>query len=558
MSTSLIETMMVSVIFGLSCYFAILVIKKDCRSLRNVSFGIMSIAIGLWILSAYLSEFFPKSQPLLSTHLSRVAMWAAITFVSSLGIFIYSYYKSNKKWPLWTLSALYLLLSILIFKSPNIISGISVKSYSFDIIYGSLFYTFLIPYALAVILFVIYFFATGYRKLPNQSREQLKNFFIGLSMFISISIIFSLIIPLIIDSDRYYRVSNYSSIFLIGFTAYSISKSKFFDLNTIFSEIISVTVLILLAIRFITSHGKEDYIINGLITVISCGAVYSLMKHISNEAKHKNIIEKNNKKLEQDKHDLMDLDRMKDEFLQMATHELNTPITVIQGKLSMAIEEDMCHLDEEQKGFLKPVLNDTTRLSNLSKDILNTARIDQNRLKINAIDTDLDNLITQIASGFEITAKEHGNSVAYVPVTRPLPKITLDQSKISEVLQNLLSNANKFTENGKILVSAKIQDKYVVVSVSDTGMGINTEDQKHLFQKFYQAGRFDPDNPQEQQGSGLGLYISRSIIELHGGKMWLESTDGKGSTFYFSLPLEYHEVVMPSKLHIDEAKLRVL
>ena len=252
-------------------------------------------------------------------------------------------------------------------------------------------------------------------------------------------------------------------------------------------------------------------------------------------------LEKQAHQLEQDKKELLELDRMKDEFLQMATHELNTPITIIQGKLSMAVEEDLCHLDQKQKDFLVPVLNDTKRLAKLSKDILNTARIDQNRFQINLAETNLDELISKIVSGFEQKAKEKGNSIAYIPMNKSLPKMSIDQAKIGEVVTNLINNANKFTEKGKIAVTSKVKDGKIVVSVSDTGVGISEEDQKHLFEKFYQAGRFDPNNPQEQQGSGLGLYISKKIIELHGGQIHLESEKGKGSTFYFELPINQTE-----------------
>lgn len=354
---------------------------------------------------------------------------------------------------------------------------------------------------------------------------------------------------------------------VISFVLIILSFSLFFILEKRLSILAIVTVFSFVVVYGYFFNQSTEKIIRSNFSLKKAKIILKgLTDNLENKVKEQtnDILEKNKNlvkqacQLEKDKKDLMDLDRMKDEFLQMATHELNTPITVIKGKLNMAIDEDMCHLNDEQKDFLRPVLNDTERLSRLSRDILDTARIDQNRLKINAVEGDLDNLINQLVSGFAVNAKERNNSVNYIPVTRPLPKITFDQTKISEVINNLLTNANKFTENGKIVVSAKVQDKYIIISVTDTGIGISKEDQNNLFHKFYQAGRFDPENPQEQQGTGLGLYISRSIIQLHGGKMWLESSQGKGSTFYFSLPLEYHEVVMPSKLHIEAEKLRVL
>lgn len=262
----------------------------------------------------------------------------------------------------------------------------------------------------------------------------------------------------------------------------------------------------------------------------------------------RDIIEKNSslekqaRQLERDKRELVELDRLKDEFLQMATHELNTPIAVIQGRLSMAIDEDMCHLNAEQKKFLEPALDDTKRLSDLSRNILSVTRIDQHRFTIDLAETDINLLIEQSISKQQAQIKERGNSIEYTCSKNIPPRLMLDQTRISEVVANLIDNANKFTDKGKIIVSLKLADEFAIVSVSDTGVGIGQDDQKRLFGKFYQAGRFDSKDPQEQQGPGLGLFISDQIIRLHGGKIWLDSEKGKGSTFYFSLPLKHQEI----------------
>lgn len=527
---------------------ACVVFFSNKKVLDNIYLSLAICGAALWGLSIFITL---KTG---NTTIAKIPFSIVALLPNLLILFAYSFAKINlSKFKYYAILVPALIVSLLALFDKFLFENVIVKNGTITTSSPGI----LLPYYGVYLIFSFGFLSwiliSIFSKSKGIKRIQLKFIIFGLLSTAFLALLTNMILPIF----GIYGLNSVGPVFTLLLSCsivYAATKHHLLDMKVIFSEIWAFLLVMLVTVWCLTNFSIFNLILVIMVYVISILFIRSVL---SDTAKNKEINEKN-RQLEKDKRDLMDLDRMKDEFLQMATHELNTPITVIQGKLSMAIEEDMCHLDEEQKGFLKPVLNDTTRLSNLSKDILNTARIDQNRLKINAIETDLDNLIAQIASGFEIAAKERGNSVAYVPVTRPLPKITLDQSKISEVLQNLLSNANKFTENGKILVSAKVQEKYAVVSVCDTGMGINAEDQKHLFQKFYQAGRFDPDNPQEQQGSGLGLYISRSIIELHGGKMWLESTQGKGSTFYFSLPLEYHEVVMPSKLHIDEAKLRVL
>jgi len=316
--------------------------------------------------------------------------------------------------------------------------------------------------------------------------------------------------------------------------AYSILKYKLLDIKIIYTEAIIIFVFFALLVDALFSPNYKIALLRMVIVLLFSVVGQGLIKNIGE-------LKKANRQLEKDKKELVELDRMKDEFLQMATHELNTPITAIQGKLDMAVREDLCKLNSEQKAFLEPILNETTRLGHLSRDVLNTARIDQHRMAINRSETDLDALISDTINNFEIKAKEQGDSIAYIPMSKSLPKLNIDQSKIGEVITNLIGNAIKFTEKGKIAVTSRIKDGEVIISVSDTGVGIDKEGQKHLFEKFYQAGRFDPENPQEQQGTGLGLYISQNIINLHGGKMWLESVKDKGSSFYFSLPLEYKE-----------------
>jgi len=354
---------------------------------------------------------------------------------------------------------------------------------------------------------------------------------------------------------------------VISFVLIVLSFSLFLIVEKRLSTLAIATVFVFIIVYGYFFNGSTEKIIK---SNFSLKKAKSILKELTDNLENKVIeqtndireknrdLEKQARQLEKDKKDLVELDRMKDEFLQVATHELNTPITAIQGRLDMAVRENMCKLNDEQKSFFQPILDQTVRLAHLSKDVLNVARIDQHRLTINPEETDAASLISQVVSGLEVKTKEKGNTLVYIAPTKPLPQLMIDQSKIGEVLTNLINNANKFTENGKIVVTSKLEGDKIVASVSDTGIGIDQKDQKYVFEKFYQAGRFDPSNPQEQQGSGLGLYISKNIVNLHGGEMWLESVKGKGSTFYFSIPLEYRAIKQSTKIHSDGSNLRVL
>lgn len=547
-----IITIMVAII-GLS--LGILVLTSNYKNISNRLFFGFNLFTSIWILSSLAAKYSSINtvQPYVN-----IGFAAAALLVYFFMMFCISFPNRTESFLRWWFISLVLPTAFFILSFfnlvavavPDVITNFKVSS--------GLFY---LPYSIFLLIYVVISITTliiKYRTDKGISRDQIYYVLIGTSGFAALALFFSLVMPMISHYENIYRWGIYSVIIFLVFTAYAIIERGFLQIRVILTELAVMIVLLVLLVQTLLSENTNKGLINGFMLIVVIYGGYLIIMSVKKEIAQNRQLQKLTRELEKDKGDLQDLDRMKDEFLQMATHELNTPITVIQGKLSMAIDENMCHLDEEQKKFLKPVLTDTMRLSGLSKDILNVARIDQNRLKINAAESDMDALISSIVSGFEIQAKEKGNSIAYIKLSKELPKLTFDQSKIGEVVSNLINNANKFTNNGKIAITSKVKDDSVVVSVADTGVGINKEDQKHLFEKFYQIGRFDPDDPQEQQGSGLGLYISRNIIELHGGKMWLESESKTGSTFYFSLPLEYKEIKQVEKIHSDGASLRVL
>ncbi len=224
------------------------------------------------------------------------------------------------------------------------------------------------------------------------------------------------------------------------------------------------------------------------------------------------------------------------EFLTVFIHELNTPLSVIRGKMEMIIKENIGDFNQKQKKFLEPVLKNAERLSHTLNNLISTALIDQDQLIANKKDFSLNELINSIIKDFADDALKKKNQILNHSES-VLPEVYADQDKIKNVLVNLLDNANKYTNQGTIIIQAKQKDNFVLVSVQDKGMGISKEDQKNIFKKFAQIKRFTVDNPQEQQGMGVGLYIAKNFVEINGGKIWFESEPNKGSKFIFSIPI---------------------
>ncbi|MEK7517043.1 MAG: GAF domain-containing sensor histidine kinase [Patescibacteria group bacterium] len=235
---------------------------------------------------------------------------------------------------------------------------------------------------------------------------------------------------------------------------------------------------------------------------------------------------------------LKGIDRLKDEFVSLASHELRTPMTIIKSYLWMILEKEGTTLSEKQKIYIDRAYTSTQRLINLVNDMLNVSRIESGRLTLAMKSVDITELINTIYLEMLPKAQEQKINLEFVKPAEGLPNVQADPERIEQILINLVGNSLKFTEEGqsiKISLTNNPSDKTVIISVADNGKGIGKEDLPKLFQKFGMIGK-DYLIKQNSQGTGLGLYISKSLVELHGGKIWAESEgEGKGSRFSFTL-----------------------
>ena len=229
---------------------------------------------------------------------------------------------------------------------------------------------------------------------------------------------------------------------------------------------------------------------------------------------------------------LQELDKLKDEFVSLASHELRTPMTAIKGSLSTILDGYTGQINASTKEFLTAAFNENDRLIRLVNNLLNISRIEAGRITFTITKIDLDKLIKEVVKNLQMSATEKNLTLMYKDDN--LPSIIMgDEDKVKEILINLIGNALKFTHQGGVTVSVFEKDNQVTTAVSDTGHGIAKEDQDLLFKKFSQVrGSY----AKQSGGTGLGLYISKKMIEGMKGNIWLESEVGKGSTFYFSLP----------------------
>ncbi len=237
------------------------------------------------------------------------------------------------------------------------------------------------------------------------------------------------------------------------------------------------------------------------------------------------------------------------DFVSTASHEMRTPVAAIEGYLALALNDRVSTVDTKAREYLEKAHDSTQHLGKLFQDLLTSTRAEDGRLSNHPSVIEMSSYIEKLAEDLRFTAEKKGLHMEYVmgthdqpinatstngpKVVKPLYYIFADPERIREVITNLFDNAVKYTESGTISLGLTGNTDVVQVSVKDTGPGIPSDDIPHLFQKFY---RVDNSATRTIGGTGLGLFICRKIIELYNGRIWVESTEGKGSIFYINLP----------------------
>ncbi len=228
------------------------------------------------------------------------------------------------------------------------------------------------------------------------------------------------------------------------------------------------------------------------------------------------------------------LESMKLDFVSMAAHELRTPLTSIKGYLSVFLEENKEKLDASGKTLLDSLSNATEQLSSLVENLLSVTRIERGVLEINLEKVDYPKFVKEMVDTLKPKSTDKQIQLEFIQPAPGIPPVKMDKLRITEVVANLINNAINYTEpGGSIKVNIVFQGKEVITSVADNGHGIPKEAQDHLFNKFYRVSNALGTGI---KGTGLGLYITKSIIDIHHGRIWVESEPGKGSTFFFALP----------------------
>jgi signal transduction histidine kinase len=317
--------------------------------------------------------------------------------------------------------------------------------------------------------------------------------------------------------------------FLLGFTAYAIVQRELFGVRTVLAAIFVATVGVLLAIDLLvfTEHATIQLFKGAVLVLILCFG-YVLVRSVEREIQQR-------ERLQEIAEELRRSDEAKTEFISIVSHQLRTPLNAIKGYLSLFLEGVYGKLDPEKRQPMDRLYRSSERLIHLVNDLLGISRIQMGKIELEIGEVDLCEIVKSVVDEFGMAAEAKGIGLHASCPTGGVPIVAGDKQKLRDCVLNLVDNAIRYTDKGSVEASVRREINDLVVRVEDTGPGLDAEEARTLFESFQrgQVGR-----KHWAEGSGLGLYIAKEFITLHGGAIWAESPGkGLGSTFFIRIPL---------------------
>lgn len=509
----------------------LLVLASNRSSSINQTFAALVFFIGFWLTSSLFID--------LSLDLTGIYFWSQIS-IAWLGIipaiWVYFTYVFPTRRKLSKFKQLLIVIPPLTFLmlSPTKLNVVSVKiseNGSREILHGSL-------YLAAYIYFFIYILwgfirvLRRYYKSRGITKIQLKYILIGSLCSVTLAIIGTITSP-ILNAEAATNISSLTILFFLVFSVYSILRHHLMEIKVMTAEVFTALLWLVLLVNVLTFKTKEQLILNlGLFFAAVIFGVF-LVKSVIQEVKARQEIENMANKLKGANKKLKKLDKVKSEFISIASHQLRTPLSAIKGYVSMILDGTYGSLDSEKTEVLGRVYASNERLIALVNDLLNLSRIEKGKLQFEFGEVDdLDEILLSVINESRIAASKKGLVITYEQ--KSLPIVRADSHKLRQIFVNIIDNAIKYTEKGSIKISANVDTKKITFIFEDTGFGMKREEIGSIYEKFRRGSAGEKHHV---GGVGIGLYICYKIIEAHDGKIYAKSPGkDKGTTFYVELP----------------------
>lgn len=568
-------------IIGLLCLLFGTKVYLEGRGNRvNRSFTFFAVVSFLWMIFDF--SVYQSSLANYQTFLNRLDIANICVLIYSLAYFAHLFPREIFKLPRFigvVASIATVGIVLLVMFTDKVVAYAFMENYGSNIKFGPLFSVFAI-FTTVFTAFTLIVFIVKYFKFRDLEKLQVRYILEGIGLLTIFNLTFNLFIPWATESFIWARFGTYSAVFFVGYTAYAILKAGAFNLKIIVTESAVIVINVLLIVQIFISRTLAESGVRAIVAALTIYGSYILVRSVKLEIEQKKMLSEATEELKKANKKLAQADAMKTEFVSIASHELLTPISAIEGYLSMMLDEHMVRIDDPKaQKYMNNVYLSSRRLARLVSDLLNVSRIEQGRLLVQKADANVATLIQGVLDELKFKAQSSQVKLQSNIALQGANLATyIDADKIKEVLVNLCGNSFKFTpEGGQVVIGVElwptarvsqvyaqtpsgapeqtnggngggslehvvdervktlVGDTQIVVSVADNGMGITPEDMKKLFHKF---SRLDAVMVHSIPGTGLGLYISKALVELNHGRIWADSAGkDKGTIFRFTLPM---------------------
>jgi len=524
-----VSKILVLIINATGIALVITVSTGKLRKLLKLIFASMTILMFIWVDLAFLARLVDQTE--LGLLYIRLAWSVTPLLFVLLYAFIATFLRIVRQHRYYIFPSLLVSFAFLyIIPFTNlIISNIYYIEGILEIEYGQYVWLFFGQVAFYTLV-SFYLLIRQYTKkdIENEIKTRIKFLLGGLTLFFVANAIFNIAFPVFFRIFHLYEFGDYSLIIFLSIIAYAVTTNQFSRVEVVTATFLaSLLGALLLLDTIIFSVDIEQIITKYIIFVLYLPFGYLLVSNVKKEIEQKEQLEDLTKKL---KH----LDNVKNEFISVAAHELRAPLTAIKGYLSMILDGDAGKISQQAKEFLQDSSLSNERMIRLVNNMLDVGRIEDGRIVYQEGYANVSELMRRAYSEFKLEAERKELELKLELNESVEDRVYVDPDRLHEVVVNFLSNALKYTEQGWVALRIKNpREGWIRAEISDSGVGITKKEQKKLFRKFYRIS----SEAGKTIGSGLGLYVSKLLMEKFGGKIGVESEFGKGSTFWFELPV---------------------
>jgi signal transduction histidine kinase len=453
-----------------------------------------------------------------------ISFWYFVSSFSGLSI------NKSESWVVWLLA---LLFSLMAFLSDKFIVDISsISSINKQLTMGPLHYGYSAFFG-AVMLHSFYKLSIAYGATEDKGQKsKYLIVFLGTAFTFVMGSIFNVFL-LDFGNSEYIGWGPIATVVMVMFITYAIMKLDLMSIRMIGAELFTASLMILVIVRFIFSTNVNEWMINGITLILGIFFGILSIRSVVREAHDKEQISGLAKELKESNMKLVELDRLKSEFLSFASHQVKTPMSVVKGYATLIYDGTYGPVSEKIKETAQLIINSANGMISLVNSLLDLRKIEEGKIEFKFEVVNLTALVQGVVDELQQTASSKGLFLEFHHEDKPL-MVKADSQKIFQVFQNLIDNSIKYTDKGWIKVDLRRKDGRALFSVKDSGRGISPDLLPNLFEEF----RRDTSSIKKIEGTGLGLYIAKYIVSAHNGTTWAESEgNDKGSAFFVQIPL---------------------